>query len=126
MLYLQFAFMTVLTWLNYFNRKEVKYCKLTCLFIPTICLFCLIPLEPGQVVRQIKEVPISSETARSLIHKLHLEECNINIENVTTQDIANHWLATDKIKDWKVLVEALLTERGCGCSVSGVLPLSKD
>ena len=119
--------MTVLTWLNYFNRKEVKSCKLTCLFIPTISLFCLsIPLEPVQVVRQVKVVPISSETARSLIQKLHLEECNMNIENVTTQDIAKNWLATDKTKDWKVLVEALIMERGCGCSVSGVLPLSKD
>lgn len=96
------------------------------LIIFTIQLFYLITLEPVQVVRQIKLVTISSETARSLIQKLHLDDCNLNIENVTTQEIAKHWLATDKTKDWRVLVEALLTEPGCGCSVSGVLPLSED
>ena len=83
-------------------------------------------LDPAEVVRRIKAVPIPSETARRLIQKLNLEEYNMNIGNVTTQDIAECWLATEKTRDWTVLVEALLTERGCGCSVSGVLPLSKD
>lgn len=48
-----------------------------------------------------------------------------NFKHVTTSDIADAWLSANKTRDWTILVEALLTEPGLGCAVSGVLPLSK-
>ena len=81
------------------------------------------------VANKIKSVPVSPGAKERLIQKLQLGGRRVlldNLNQVTTSDVANAWLAANKSRDWTILVEALLTEPGLGHAVSGVLPLSKN
>ena len=91
---------------------------------------CVSPADTTEAVaNRIKSVPVSSDAKERLIRKLQLvgrRHMLDNLNQVTTSDVANAWLAANKSGDWAILVEALLTEPGLGHAVSGVLPLSKN
>ena len=81
------------------------------------------------VANKIKPVPVSPDAKERLIQELQLGDRRVllnNLNQVTTSDVANAWLAANKSGDWEILAEALLTEPGLGHAVSGVLPLSKN
>ena len=90
---------------------------------------CVSPAGTAETVAKIKSVPVSPDAKERLIQKLQLvgrRHMLDNLNQVTTSDVANAWLAATTSKDWAILVEALLTEPGLGHAVSGVLPLSKN
>lgn len=81
------------------------------------------------VAKKIKSVPVSPDAKDRLIQKLQLDRHRQSLDNlnqVTTSNVADTWLSSNKTRDWTILVEALLTEPGLGRAVSGVLPLSKN
>ena len=95
------------------------------------CMILLPPLamvDAEDVATNIKPLPITHDAKERLIQRLNIEGYRHLIDNlnqVTTSDVADAWLSANVTRDWTVLVEALLTEPGLGCAVSGVLPLSK-
>ena len=82
-------------------------------------------MEAEDVANRIKSVPVLPEAKERLINKLKLGHLLDNLNKVSTSDIADAWLSASNTRDWTILVEALLTEPGLGCAVSGILPLSK-
>ena len=84
--------------------------------------------DAKDVATNVKSVLVAHDAKERLIRRLNMEGHRIlldNLNEVTTSDVAKAWLSANMTRDWTVLVEALFTEPGLGCSVSGVLPLSK-
>lgn len=91
-------------------------------------LFPLSGIYAENVATNVKSVPITHGAKERLIRRLNIESHRNLLDylnQVTTSDVAKAWLSANVTRDWTVLVEALFTEPGLGCSVSGVLPLSK-